>query len=490
MSSLSPQALDSDKETSPSQLEDVEKGTEKTSLPWRQLFIIFFLQISEPLTSQLILPFAPQLIMDIGVTQGNEARVGYYVGMLNSLFFATEALTIFHWSRVSDYLGRKPVLLTGLFGLSISMFCFGLSKNFWQLVLSRCLTGALNGNCGVMKSVMAEITDSTNMPQVIGLITFAWAAGTTIGPLIGGVLEEPAIRFPSTFGRSVFFKTYPYFLPCAVAASFSALSWLMALLFFKETMPSPLTIRDIKERLRFRRSDADLPLKTESTIQHADATLGEAEKPLPLRKLLVPRVLVAAGTYASVSLVEIAIRTVQPVFYATSIPLGGLGLSPLAIGNILAIAGAVNGLFQMLLFAKVHERMGTKNLLVAGVLSGLPAIALFPMINLLARQQGISASVWILVALQHLLLVMLDYSYGATFIYVNSSSPNRASIGATNGLAQVTVSAMRAVGPAVSNAVFSLSIEQQYIGGQMVYCVLGCMVLLAVWVSSLLPRKV
>lgn len=52
-----------------------------------------------------------------------------------SLFFTAEALTIMQWSRLSDHIGRKPVLLTGLFGLCISMVFFGLSRTFWALVV-------------------------------------------------------------------------------------------------------------------------------------------------------------------------------------------------------------------------------------------------------------------------------------------------------------------------------------------------------------------
>ena len=51
-----------------------------------------------------------------------------------SLFFATQACTVLHWSRLSDHIGRKPVILTGLFGLSLSMYCIALSKTFWGLV--------------------------------------------------------------------------------------------------------------------------------------------------------------------------------------------------------------------------------------------------------------------------------------------------------------------------------------------------------------------
>ena len=55
--------------------------------------------------------------------------------MQESIFFATEALFVFQWARLSDHIGRKPVLLIGLFGLTISMACFGLSKTFLGLVV-------------------------------------------------------------------------------------------------------------------------------------------------------------------------------------------------------------------------------------------------------------------------------------------------------------------------------------------------------------------
>ncbi|KAG1819020.1 uncharacterized protein BJ212DRAFT_1268119 [Suillus subaureus] len=107
----------------------------RTPLPWCQFSIILFLQLTESLTSQVISPFTPQLIRDIGITDGDETSVGYYVGLMYSLFFAMQALTILHWSHISDHIGWKPVILTGLFGLSISMYCFGLSTTFSGLML-------------------------------------------------------------------------------------------------------------------------------------------------------------------------------------------------------------------------------------------------------------------------------------------------------------------------------------------------------------------
>jgi len=54
----------------------------KTPIPWAQLSILLVLQLAEPLTSQVISPFAPDLIRNIGITGGDEAKVGYYVGLM------------------------------------------------------------------------------------------------------------------------------------------------------------------------------------------------------------------------------------------------------------------------------------------------------------------------------------------------------------------------------------------------------------------------
>jgi MFS family permease len=56
-----------------------------------------------------------------------------------SLNFAAEAATSFQWNRLSDHVGRKPVLLSCLVGTTLSILLFGLSHSFWALVL-RCFS--------------------------------------------------------------------------------------------------------------------------------------------------------------------------------------------------------------------------------------------------------------------------------------------------------------------------------------------------------------
>ncbi|KAH7884488.1 major facilitator superfamily domain-containing protein [Phlebopus sp. FC_14] len=484
-----------DEETPLLQAQQQRKG--RTPLPWRQFSIILFLQLAEPLTSQVISPFAPQLIRDIGVTNGDETKVGYYVGLMHSLFFATQALTVLHWSRVSDHIGRKPVILTGLFGLSASMYCFGLSKTFWGLVLSRALNGALNGNIGVMKSMMIEITDSTNLAQAYAYMPIAWSSGGTLGPLVGGSLSRPADRFPNVFGDLQFFKVYPYFLACAVPATFSALAWIVTFLFLKETLSNGVSLRRLLvSKLitwKAQRSAVSPGSSTETLTGAPHAPQGEPFKdddmtPLPLRALLIPRVLIAAGNYATLSLLDIAFRAVQPLFYATPTELGGLGLDPPQIGNILAIYGVVNGLFQIFFFADLHDRFGSKGIYSAAMAASVPLIMTLPLINAFGRTQGLTWIVWSVVGVQLALSVILNLGYSCVFIYIAAASPNRGSLGATNGIAQMFVSIMRSIGPASATSMFSLSIQAPN-RAWFVYYYLMTLVFIASGASLLLPRK-
>jgi len=115
---------------------------------------------------------------------------------------------------------------------------------------SRCIAGLLNGNIGVVKGVVGEITDSTNRAQASGLLPLVWAVGVTIGyvtlclqctqlsptcnsPLAGGSLSRPHERFPALFGNW-FWEEYPYLLPCLFSAVFCAFCFVLIWLFLKE----------------------------------------------------------------------------------------------------------------------------------------------------------------------------------------------------------------------------------------------------------------
>jgi hypothetical protein len=313
----------------------------------------------------------------------------------------------------------------------------------------------------------------------------------------------------------VFLKEYPYFLPCAVPATFSLLAWLVTFLFLKETVRAPVGISELlgfkKGKVaKIERDDGTpaaplggtvqsplrgpIPTAQQGNLINNDTDTDDfarvvEEKPLSLLSLLTPQVIIAAGNYATLSLVDISFRAIQPLFLSTPIHLGGLGLPPSTIGNLLSIFGVLNGVFQVFFFAQINDRWGSKRVFIAGIVAALPVFASFPVINYLARTQGYSLMVWTAVGFQIVTSVAISISYGAVFIFITRASPNRASLGATNGLSQMSVSIMRAIGPAATNSLFSVSIDKGYLGGQLVYFVLLSVVAVSIFVGTLLPNQ-
>ncbi|KAJ6540841.1 major facilitator superfamily domain-containing protein [Mycena vulgaris] len=445
----------------------------KTPLPKRQLAIIMLVQICEPLASQSIYPYINQLVSELDITGGDERRVGYYAG-LESLFFLTEAMTVLHWSRASDRVGRKPILLLGLFGTAVSMLCFGLSRTFWALVASRCLTGLLNGNIGVMKSAMGDMTDPSNRAEGFAYIPVVWDAGAALGPLVGGFLARPHDHFPRLFSGK-FWKEFPYFLPCLATGSFVFLTFFVTLALFKETIPRK------KGSPRARANTVD--------TQNSANTSHRRSGPLPVRELLTFPVLISISNYVSVGFLYITISAILPLFLAMPIEIGGLGLPPAKIGLILSAYSAATALFQVFFCAKLIGRFGSTRVFIAGISTCLPIFALFPLMSFIAQRTGLTPVVWTLVGCVLGLGALLDTSFGAIFMFLTVAAPT-SSRGTVNGMAQTAVSSAKAIGPALATSLFSLSVEKNLLGGYAVYAVLLALSSLALMLATRLPAEV
>ncbi|KAF8840252.1 MFS general substrate transporter [Paxillus ammoniavirescens] len=438
----------------------------------------------EAVATQYIYPFINQLIRELDVTGGDETKVGYYAGMIVSLFYATQAMTTLQWSRASDRVGRKPVLLLGIFGLSLSMLCFGLSRTFTTLVLSHCITGALNGSAGVMKSMLGELTDSTNRARGFAWFPLACSLGTVLGPAFGGTLSRPQDNFPHLF-TSPFWAEFPYFLPCSVAAGFSMLSFVAILLFLEETLPRGLT--QIKATSLVERE-----------TEHLEAGYGTVDRqqrlsvhaPVPLRQLLNASRVLYIANYGVLATFDIVLWALLPLFYSTPIEFGGLGFTPMSIGLYISGFGATNGLIQAFCFAPLTNRLGPKTLLRISHACFIPIFGIIAIVSWVAKLWGISWVVWALLASQLILTVIMDMSFTCILMYITAAAPNQRSLGALNGLAQTTVSIVRVIGPASSMSLFAYSIQHNFMGGYGAYFVIILLVIATAPLCAMLPDNV
>ena len=77
--------------------------------------------------------------------------------MLISAFALAESLTGMYWGGLSDIVGRKPVLLIGCLGTVLSLMIVGFASNIWVALAGRAIGGFLNGNIGVIQTMVAEL---------------------------------------------------------------------------------------------------------------------------------------------------------------------------------------------------------------------------------------------------------------------------------------------------------------------------------------------
>jgi MFS family permease len=91
-----------------------------------------------------IFPYIYFMIKDFNITEDSR-QIAVYAGMVTSVFAFAEFSASVFWGRLSDRIGRKPILLTGLAGTGISMLAFGFATNFPTALLARALGGLLNG---------------------------------------------------------------------------------------------------------------------------------------------------------------------------------------------------------------------------------------------------------------------------------------------------------------------------------------------------------
>ena len=184
-----------------------------------------------------IFPYAYHMIETFDLTS-DPTQISLYAGMLITAFAFAEFSTGVVWGRISDRIGRKPVLLLGLCGTALSMISFGFARNLPTAILARALGGLLNGNVGVLQTTVAElVTTKDQQPRAFSIMPFVWCIGSIIGPAMGGALAMPCEAYPWLFPRGSLFDQYPFLLPNLVCVGILVLGIINGFLFLEETHP-------------------------------------------------------------------------------------------------------------------------------------------------------------------------------------------------------------------------------------------------------------
>jgi len=179
------------------------------------LFLTVFLDL---VGFGLIIPFLPSMARDLGASDFTAAALAASYSLMQFI-----AVPI--WGRISDRVGRRPVLVWSIAASAIGMVFLGLSQSLLTVFLSRLWSGAATANIAVAQAYIADVTTPRERAKGMGIIGMGFGLGFMIGPFIGGELG----RFHVIGHQGT--------LPAFVSAAFSVINLVFALRYLPESLP-------------------------------------------------------------------------------------------------------------------------------------------------------------------------------------------------------------------------------------------------------------
>ena len=248
------------------------------------------------------------------------------------------------------------------------MVLFGLSRTFWMMVVTRALSGALNGNVGIIKASLGELTDPTNEAKAFGLLPPAWTTGSSFGQALGGFLADPARQYPNVFGNVRFFQVYKYALPNLVSAVFPLVGAATAFFFLEESLPKS-------------RRKGYVSAETGGTASTAVSSSTS------IRDILTKRVVLTLANYSVLAFTSMSIAAILPLWMFTPVHLGGLGFSEARIGTALSLLSITVAITQLLIFRPMQSYFGSVGCFRIVAWCYPAAALMFPLVSYVAAHQ-------------------------------------------------------------------------------------------------------
>jgi MFS family permease len=183
------------------------------------VLVVFLTVFVDLIGFGIVVPLVPLYSRSFGAK-------GFVIGLIIASFSAMQFIFAPIWGRLSDRMGRRPILLVSTAGAAASYALFGIASGLQNhvaalalMVLSRMFAGLCGGNITVAQAYIADITPPAERSRRMGLIGMAFGLGFIFGPFIGGMsLQHLGITGPGW-----------------VASALCALNFVLALFILTES---------------------------------------------------------------------------------------------------------------------------------------------------------------------------------------------------------------------------------------------------------------
>src|SRR5205085_2072053 len=296
------------------------------------LLVLFLTVFIDLIGFGMVIPFLSFYAREYGASG---TTVGAVVGVYSIMQFFFAPI----WGRVSDRVGRRPVILLSLAASCSGYFLFAFAHSFAMLFVSRIIAGIGGANIGTAQAYIADTTTVENRAKGMGLIGAAFGLGFILGPPLSGILSTVGIHH----------GWHGNLLPGVVAGSMSLIALLIALFVLGESKKPDATVR------------TGLPPQFDRRVW---AELGERKMLLAIMLTLFLMLLAVAGMETSVTL------HARDRFHFTQLQLAYFFL----------FMGVIVATIQGGLVGRLAKRFGERTLVAVGTASYTLGLALVPLI--------------------------------------------------------------------------------------------------------------
>ncbi len=155
----------------------------------RSLAILFIIVFVDLLGFGMVIPVMALYAERLGAP---DSQIGWLMTGYSAMqFFFTPI-----WGRLSDRIGRRPLLLLSIVMTAVAFLGYAVAPSFGWLLASRLFAGAATANIAIAQAYIADVTPPEGRARGMGLIGAAFGMGFVLGPFLGGVLSGIAVSAP------------------------------------------------------------------------------------------------------------------------------------------------------------------------------------------------------------------------------------------------------------------------------------------------------